>query len=107
VRCLTIATGAVVRKNILIPSEYKFRKYFDDNSKESQLPNIINNIINIEIPKYVKKGTIVILGVGPPKPIYCNAIKKAGGIALDLGSRIDTICGYITRGKNKGERIII
>ena len=101
---LTIATGAYVRKQILIPSEYNFRKFFNNNSTKSQLPDIINNIINIQIPKYVKKGTIVILGVGPTKPLYCKAIKKAGGIALDLGSTLDELCGYITRGKNKGHR---
>jgi hypothetical protein len=98
-------TGANIRKIILIPSEASFRKKFKDNDKTSQLPDRINQIINNEIPKYIKPGTIVLIGSGPTKPMYCAAIKKHGGIALDLGSSLDGISGYCTRGKNKGTKV--
>lgn len=97
-------TGANIHKIIKIPSEAKFRNSFQDNDKTSQLPDRIDEIINNEIPKYIKPGTIVLLGTGPTKPMYCKAIKKYGGIALDLGSSLDGMSGYCTRGRNKGKK---
>lgn len=98
-------TGANIHKIIKIPSEAAFRNSFQDNDKTSQLPDRIDEIINNEIPKYIKPGTIVLLGTGPTKPMYCKAIKKYGGIALDLGSSLDGMSGYCTRGTNKGTKI--
>jgi len=98
-------TGANIRKIIMIPSEGQFRSAFANKDKTSQLPHRINEIIQTEIPKYIKPGTIVLLGTGPTKPMYCKAIKQHGGVALDLGSSLDGISGYCTRGRNKGTRI--
>ena len=99
-------TGAEIRKVISIPSEAAFRKCFQENINQgSQLPLRMNQIINASIPKHVKPGTIVLLGTGPTKPMYCEAIKKCGGVALDLGSSLDVICGYVTRGKRKGSLV--
>lgn len=97
-------TGATVRHIIQIPSEMQFRESFGDKDKSSQLPDRLNDIVNYEIPTYVQSGTLVLLGTGPTKAIYCNAIKKQGGIAIDMGSSIDGMCGYCTRGKNKGTK---
>lgn len=98
-------TGATVRDVIIIPSEYKFRKCFDENTKTSQIPERMNDIITNEIPQKVKKGTIVLIGSGPTKVMYSNMIKTMGGIAIDIGSTFDFMCGYITRGVNKGTKI--
>ena len=88
-----------------MPSENQFRNNFGENSSESQLPDRINEIIDTEIPRCVKPGTLVLLGVGPTKPMYCRAVKRHGGVALDLGSSLDGIAGYCTRGRNKGTRV--
>ena len=47
-------TGAIIREVISIPSEYKFRKCFNEKNKSSQIPERMNDIINNEIPQKVK-----------------------------------------------------
>lgn len=42
-------------------------------------------------------GLLVLVGAGPLGKIYCDVIRQAGGIALDLGSLLDAWTGLCSR----------
>lgn len=46
----------------------------------------------------------VLIGAGPLGKIYCNDVKQAGGLALDLGSIFDGWAGRRTRGYLRSDR---
>lgn len=43
------------------------------------------------------KGLLVLVGAGPLGKIYCEVIRQAGGIALDVGSLLDAWTGLCSR----------
>ena len=63
---------------------------------EQHYPTIYNKIIS-----YIKtsniEGKIFLVGAGGLGKIYCMEIKKAGGVALDVGSLFDGWKGLVTR----------
>jgi hypothetical protein len=98
---LELATGVRVRTTIPLPSEGKQRRIHGGGGEGSQFPHVMRRILTEVIPSVVRPGTVVLLGVGPPKPLYCKAVKDAGGIAIDVGSWLDELAGRITRGSSK------
>ena len=43
------------------------------------------------------RGLLFLVGAGPLGKIYCDVVKQAGGIALDLGALLDAWAGFCTR----------
>jgi hypothetical protein len=46
----------------------------------------------------------VLVGAGPLGKIYCDAVKHAGGVAIDIGSIMDAWAGRMTRSYMNSER---
>jgi len=59
-------------------------------------PVMYNQIINFINTQDIK-NQIFLIGAGGLGKIYCMEVKKAGGIALDIGSLFDGWKGYVTR----------
>ncbi|WP_428375099.1 hypothetical protein [Lichenicoccus sp.] len=49
---------------------------------------------SIEVPF---QGAVFLVGAGPCGKIYCDVIKRRGGIAIDIGSVFDVWAGRLTR----------
>ncbi|WP_162989540.1 hypothetical protein [Comamonas sp. lk] len=79
---------------IKIPAEYV---YSENSSNQKHYPDIFFQVLN-RISKSIKPGDLVLVGAGILGKIYCNEVKKAGGVAIDLGSLFDAISGINTRG---------
>lgn len=83
---------------IFIPTEFAF----SDNDikrtpvKGKHYPDYFSKIM-MEIKDRVELGAVYLVGAGILGKIYCNEIKKHGGIAIDVGSLIDGIAGLKTR----------
>lgn len=54
--------------------------------------------IENEIKNTVQEGCVVLVGAGILGKIYCSMVKKAGGIAIDVGSLMDAIADVDSRG---------
>jgi GT-D fold-like domain len=44
-----------------------------------------------------RRGMLYLVGAGMPGKVYCNVIRSAGGIALDIGSTMDVLAGVRSR----------
>ncbi|GEM_PF-1786663 len=83
---------------IYIPTEHAF----SDNDinrtpvKGKHYPDYFMKIME-NIKSTVKPGSFYLVGAGILGKIYCNEIKKYGGVAIDVGSLIDGIAGLKTR----------
>jgi hypothetical protein len=44
-----------------------------------------------------QQATIWLIAAGYLGKIYCDEVREAGGIALDVGSVVDGWCGKLTR----------
>ncbi|GGC48708.1 GT-D fold domain-containing protein [Chelatococcus reniformis] len=79
-----------------VPTEYKFEPVRDSwNDAEPHFPDVFNRIMDL-----IEQGDfegVTFVGAGPCGKIYASAIKKAGGIALDIGSIMDVWAGRDTR----------
>ncbi|MDQ1159623.1 hypothetical protein QE385_004020 [Sphingomonas sp. SORGH_AS 950] len=47
------------------------------------------------------RGTLVLVGAGLFGKVYCNDARKAGGVAIDMGSAFDLMAGFATRPVHK------
>lgn len=91
-------------KNILIPSESKFRDLYEepqDVEMTSQFPELMKHIRETVLPEQILPGDIVLIGAGPAKFMYADVVKSRGAVALDVGHFFDSICGFVTRGKQE------
>lgn len=81
-----------------IPTEHAF----SDNDinrtpvKGKHYPEYFGKVMD-HIKKNVEPGSFYLVGAGILGKIYCNEIKKHGGVAVDVGSLIDGIAGLKTR----------
>jgi hypothetical protein len=78
-----------------IPPE---QMYFPCTFTIPHYPNRFFDLIN-EIASEKREGQLWLVGGGILGKIYCEEIRKAGGIALDLGHIFDGWAGYHTRGR--------
>jgi hypothetical protein len=60
------------------------------------------NFIKDMIPRMPTEGNLFLVGAGILGKIYCDWIKQAGGIAVDVGGVMDSWYGLRTRGKGRG-----
>lgn len=85
-------------KAVKIPAEYV---YSENNENEKHYPDVFIKVLNY-IQENIKPGDLVLVGAGILGKIYCNEVKRAGGVAIDLGSLFDAISGINTRGNGFG-----
>ena len=77
----------------LIPGEHKYAANWDGIKNENHYPTYFNQLKNYAW----EAGKVYLVAAGFLGKLYCHAIKKQGGIALDIGAIVDYWCGYKTR----------
>jgi hypothetical protein len=83
-------------KQTRVPTEYKFETARAGwEQAEPHFPQVFERLMaDIEGGKY---PGITLIGAGPCGKVYASAIKKAGGIGIDVGSILDAWAGRQTR----------
>jgi hypothetical protein len=79
--------GIGTRIEYLIPHDYNMQTPFDPQPTTIHYPEEFNTIlsnINVSSP-----GEVFLVSAGVLSPIYCEAIKQQGGIALDIGETLN------------------
>jgi hypothetical protein len=74
-----------------IPPEF-FRPPTPADSHHARIPEITKRIVSSCEP-----GTLVIAGAGMFANFYCAAAKRAGAVALNVGSALDVLAGKLSR----------
>ena len=93
-------------KMILIPREtwtWNKATQCDKTIKGTHYPDMYNDICK-RIAHETNLGSIYLIGAGGLGKIYCNCVKKAGGIAIDIGALFDGWAGLKTRPYLKRDR---
>lgn len=67
-------------------------KYFSDSSK-NHYPFAFEKIV--DSLKEDASGRTYLVGAGILGKVYCDVIKKAGGVAIDIGSLMDLFAGHL------------
>lgn len=93
---LSLRFAIATQDRILIPGEAKYSGLFD--SRTAVPGTLIEKHEDILISlKGNRRGQVWLVAAGLLGKIYCDRIKKHGGIALDIGSLVDDWMGYATR----------
>lgn len=80
----------------LVPEEQNFAVLAEKPDQASvHFPTRYNELLDQIRPK--NRGDLYLVGAGPCGRIYCDLVKRRGGIALDLGAVFDGWAGLITR----------
>ena len=64
--------------------------------EESHFPKRYNEVRNI-LRHRTLEGVLVLVGAGLFGKVYCYDVRKAGGVAVDLGSAFDLLAGVVSR----------
>lgn len=81
----------------LIPAESKYAPLFGhEKPSEPHFPDVFRRME--QKLASTTPGDIVLVAAGALGKIYCQRVREAGGIAIDIGSVADYWCGFITRG---------
>lgn len=95
----SIAPGADIRV-LQIPSQFVKRDLDDDYERRvhstRMWPEAYNKLLGTKLVRV--PGELVLIGAGLFGKSLCAFAKSQGGIALDLGSRLDFMVGKRTRG---------
>ncbi|BAQ50163.1 MULTISPECIES: hypothetical protein [Methylobacterium] len=83
-------------RSYIIPYQHGHGEIFKyDKPVESHFPDIYNEIIgNIKVPH---RGYVYLVAAGAFGKVYCDKIKRNGGIAIDIGAVADALAGFNTR----------
>jgi hypothetical protein len=87
--------GLDVSSTHLIPPEHKHAGQFVETPAGRHYPDVFESLR--EPLSRVPRGHVVLVAAGLLGKVYCDWIKVAGGIAIDVGSAADHWCGYTTR----------
>lgn len=80
---------------LLIPAEAKYSSAFGVGSAASHFPARFQEILQeLDVPQH---GQIYLVAAGVLGKLYCEAVRRNGGIAVDIGSVADEWAGYDTR----------
>lgn len=94
--------GLSVSRFVRIPHERKFGEAFGYGDDGDHYPDTFRRLrrdLNAE------PGEVFLVAAGILGKIYCDWIRDAGGLALDLGSVVDGWCGFNTRALRLAPRI--
>lgn len=86
--------GIRVRHTHLLPPEAKWSNAFAETGSGRHYPDRFNELRDT---LDVLPGELHLVAAGVLGKIYCQWIKAAGGVAVDIGSVADYWCGYRTR----------
>lgn len=84
-----------VAETILIPGA-KGENIPEDLKEGTHYPDRFNEIIDMLTESYCR-DRLFLIGAGVLAKIYCAHIKRSSGVAIDVGSQLDYICGFKTR----------
>ncbi|MEQ8816689.1 MAG: tetratricopeptide repeat protein [Thalassobaculum sp.] len=86
--------GLTVSRFVRIPHERKFGEAFGYGDDGDHYPDAFRRLRRDLV---AEPGEVFLVAAGILGKIYCDWIRSAGGIALDIGSVVDHWCGFSTR----------
>jgi hypothetical protein len=86
--------GLSVSRFVRIPHERKFGEAFGYGDDGDHYPDAF---LRLRRDLVAEPGEVFLVAAGILGKIYCDWIREAGGLALDLGSVVDQWCGFSTR----------
>ncbi len=95
VRVLKKKYGVKVCRQFLLPEEAKYSDTFGYDIETAHFPDLFNHLCRI-LESWEPTG-VVLVAAGVLGKTYCKLIRDNGGIALDIGSFADQLCGFKTR----------
>lgn len=87
--------GVRIDTTHLIPTESKYKALFSGTLEGRHFPDAFDRLRPTLAA--TEPGHVVLVAAGMLGKIYCEWIRQAGGIALDVGSAADHWCGHATR----------
>lgn len=87
----------------IIQSEMKFS---DNKTGQKHYPDQFREIERWMDRGINSEGALCLVGAGFVGKIYCNWFRDRGGVAMDIGSIMDSWAGYETRGSNRGFNVL-
>lgn len=72
------------------------RQDFGDGASDRHYPEGLERMLG-ELRALDVRNTLVIVGAGLLGKVMCGAARRAGGVAVDVGSLFDAWCGHKTR----------
>jgi len=94
-----------VKTFLIAPEKFAFRKSlragYNKWKGKPHYPDLYEGIITW-LTNNDLKGKIVLVGAGGLAKIYCNHVKRMGGIGIDVGAMFDSWAGIYTRPYLKG-----
>jgi hypothetical protein len=98
--------GGTAFELTLVPGEFKWAPDRADwEQRDRHFPAVFERVV-----QRIRGGGmryLVLVGAGPCGKIYCEEVRRAGGMALDIGSILDLWCGRMTRSYMVGERRVV
>lgn len=93
---LRAETGCANVVSYLIPGETRLGRPLEASNRGTHFPGTFDRIMaEIEVPF---RGACFLVAGGLLGKIYCDRIKRLGGVALDIGALADAWMGFDTRG---------
>lgn len=83
--------GARLREFVHVPPEGVRPENESESHYHRDLPQVTQHL------EQTARGCLVLVGAGLFGKIYCDAAKKGGGVAIDMGSAFDLMAGRATR----------
>jgi hypothetical protein len=94
---LATSLGARVVRMIIVPEEKGFSQVAGvSGMSEPHYPLVFQRIVE-RLRREAQQATIWLIAAGYLGKVYCDEVREAGGIALDVGSVVDGWCGKLTR----------
>ncbi|MGE0804215.1 MAG: hypothetical protein AB7L76_01575 [Burkholderiaceae bacterium] len=75
-----------------VPAEFKFA----NQQSPPHYPQVFD-ALTAELNERVQPGQLYLVGAGLLGKLYCETIRRRGGVALDVGSFMDSLMGFKTR----------
>jgi tetratricopeptide (TPR) repeat protein len=92
---LAASHGLTITRTHLVPPERKNAQRFAGAMGGRHFPDRFEELRRTLAAS--EPGGVVLVGAGMLGKIYCDWIRAAGGIAIDIGSAADVWCGHYTR----------
>ena len=99
---LATATGARVQRMVIVPEEKSFSQIEGVSGMvEPHYPRVFGRVAE-RLMREARQVSLWLVAAGYLGKIYCDEVREAGGIALDVGSIVDGWCGKVTRPTLRG-----
>ncbi|MBA9070401.1 hypothetical protein FHR71_004167 [Methylobacterium sp. RAS18] len=91
----SIKVGCNVQNSFVVPGERRLPSQIISKMPRQHYPDVFDEL-SVALARTLP-GEVVLVAAGFLGKIYCNIIKDAGGIAIDIGSIVDGWMGHNTR----------